>query len=84
MNNTGLKCPNCKENISQIEFECKNCGFPLDGTEKEKAIFISWSIFYEDKLIVAGGNTKESEFNDETEKQIRAIAISIYFEDLFK
>ena len=51
---------------------------------KEKAIFISWSIFYEDKLIVAGGNTKESEFNDETEKQIRAIAISIYFEDLFK
>ena len=50
----------------------------------ENAIFLTWSIFYEDRSITVGGTLKESDYNDETEKQIRAIAISIYFEDLFK
>ena len=50
----------------------------------ENAIFLTWSIFYEDRSITVAGTLKESDYNDETEKQIRAIAISIYFEDLFK
>ena len=50
----------------------------------ENVIFISWSIFYEDRSINVSGNLTESNYNDEIEKQIRAIASSIYFEDLFK
>ena len=50
----------------------------------ENVIFLSWSIFYEDRSINVSGNLTESNYNDEIEKQIRAIASSIYFEDLFK
>ena len=39
-----LKCPNCKEAVSQVEIECENCKFPLAGTEKEKSIFIGKQI----------------------------------------
>jgi hypothetical protein len=50
----------------------------------ENAIYISWSIFYEDKYIIATGSLKESSLTDFEEKKIRRIASSIYFEDLFK
>lgn len=50
----------------------------------ENVIFLSWSIFYEDRSINVSGNLTESNYNDEIEKQIRSIASSIYFEDLFK
>ena len=43
-------CPNCKEEISQIEFECTNCKFPLSGTEKEKSIFIGRQISNKSKI----------------------------------
>tara|TARA_B110000003_G_scaffold235334_1_gene239451 strand:+ start:804 stop:1763 length:960 start_codon:yes stop_codon:yes gene_type:complete len=50
----------------------------------ENVIYLSWSIFYEDRVISVAGSLKESDYNNETEKQIRAIVTSIYFEDLFK
>ncbi len=51
------KCPNCKEEISQIEIECENCKFPLAGTEKEKSIFIGKQIANKSKI----GDAKESQ-----------------------
>lgn len=45
-----LNCPNCKEDVSQIEFECSNCGFPLSGTDKEKSIFIGRQISNKSKI----------------------------------
>ncbi len=51
------KCPNCKEEISQVEIDCENCGFPLSGTEKEKAIFIGRQISNKSKI----GDAKESQ-----------------------
>jgi hypothetical protein len=33
-------CSYCKAEVSQVEVNCENCGFPLSGTEKEKAIWI--------------------------------------------
>ena len=50
----------------------------------ENVIYLSWSIFYEDRVISVAGSLIESDYNNETEKQIRAIVTSIYFEDLFK
>ncbi|MFD2915261.1 hypothetical protein [Psychroserpens luteus] len=50
-------CPNCKELISKIEFDCSNCGFPTSGTEKEKSIFIGKQIANKSKI----GNAKESQ-----------------------
>lgn len=43
-------CQNCKESISKIEFECSNCGFPISGTEKEKAVFIGKQIANKSKI----------------------------------
>ncbi|GAA0736800.1 MULTISPECIES: hypothetical protein [Flavobacteriaceae] len=54
---TDLNCPNCKETVSQIEFECSNCGYPLSGTEKEKAIFIGKQITNKTKI----GDAKDSQ-----------------------
>lgn len=45
-----LHCPNCKASISQIEFECSNCRFPLSGTDKEKAVFIGKQIANKSKI----------------------------------
>ncbi len=45
-----LFCPNCKESISRIEFECSNCKFPLSGSEKEKAVFIGRQISNRSKI----------------------------------
>lgn len=33
-------CSYCKAEVSKIEVHCESCGFPLAGTEKEKAIWI--------------------------------------------
>lgn len=49
-------CPNCKEEVSQIEFECSNCKFPLSGTEKEKSIFIGKQIANKSKISSAKEN----------------------------
>ncbi len=35
-----LYCENCNAEVSPVEVHCERCGFPLAGTEKEKAIFI--------------------------------------------
>ena len=45
-----LFCPNCKESISKIEFECSNCKYPLSGTDKEKAVFIGRQISNKSKI----------------------------------
>ena len=34
------KCSYCHETVSQVEVHCESCGFPLAGTDKEKAIWI--------------------------------------------
>ncbi|WP_203257528.1 hypothetical protein [Hyunsoonleella ulvae] len=52
-----LRCPNCNEIISQVEIDCENCGFPLSGTDKEKAIFIGRQISNKSKI----GDAKESQ-----------------------
>lgn len=54
---TEIKCPNCKEEVSQVEIECTNCSFPLAGTEKEKAIFIGQQIANKSKI----GDAQESQ-----------------------
>jgi uncharacterized membrane protein (UPF0136 family) len=43
--------------VSQVELECENCGFPLAGTDKEKAIFIGRQISNKSKI----GDAKESQ-----------------------
>ncbi|MGC6430381.1 MAG: hypothetical protein ACON5F_05005 [Jejuia sp.] len=50
-------CPNCKSEVSQVELECEHCGFPLAGTDKEKAIFIGRQISNKSKI----GDAKESQ-----------------------
>ena len=35
-----LKCPSCKREYMEKIDTCKNCNFPFNGTEKEKAIHI--------------------------------------------
>ena len=52
-----LKCPNCKEDISQVEIDCEHCGFPLSGTDKEKSIFIGKQISNKSKI----GDAKKSQ-----------------------
>ena len=52
-----INCPNCKTEISQIQVECDHCGFPLAGTEKEKAIFIGKQISNKSKI----GDAKSSQ-----------------------
>lgn len=47
---TNNHCPNCKEEVSQLELKCSNCEFPLAGTEKEKAVFIGRQIANKSKL----------------------------------
>lgn len=54
---TDLVCPNCKEEISQVEINCENCNFPLAGTEKEKAVFIGRQIANKSKI----GDAKASQ-----------------------
>lgn len=54
---TEIKCPNCKEEVSQVEINCENCNFPLAGTEKEKSIFIGKQIANKSKI----GDAKESQ-----------------------
>ncbi len=54
---TPLECPNCNEDVSQIEIVCSNCNFPLAGTEKEKSIFIGKQIANKAKI----GDAKESQ-----------------------
>lgn len=51
-----LKCPNCKETVSQIEIHCENCNFPLAGTAKEKSIFIGQHIARKSQI----GDAKEA------------------------
>ena len=43
-------CSYCKAVISQVEVHCENCGFPLAGTEKEKAIFIGQQTLRKSKV----------------------------------
>lgn len=50
---TETKCPNCKEEVSQVEIYCENCNFPLSGTEKEKSIFIGRQIANKSKIETA-------------------------------
>ncbi|MEW4922180.1 hypothetical protein [Algibacter sp. 2305UL17-15] len=52
-----INCPNCKEEVSQVEIDCENCGFPLSGTDKEKSIFIGRQISNKAKI----GDAKESQ-----------------------
>lgn len=52
---TDLTCPNCKEEISQVEITCENCNYPLAGTEKEKAVFIGQQIANKSKIGDAKG-----------------------------
>jgi hypothetical protein len=54
-----LFCPNCKLDISQIEFECGSCKYPLSGTEKEKAIFIGKQISDRSKISSAVSGQKK-------------------------
>lgn len=54
---TEQKCPYCKEEVSQVEINCENCGYPLSGTDKEKSIFIGKQISNKAKI----GNAKESQ-----------------------
>lgn len=65
---SALECPNCNDEVAQIEMECSNCGFPLDGTEKEKAIFIGRQISNKSKIT----NAKTSQ--DRVQKIIYVIA----------
>lgn len=51
------KCPNCGIQISQVEINCENCGYPLSGTDKEKSIFIGKQIANKSKI----GDAKESQ-----------------------
>lgn len=43
-------CSYCKSEVSQVEVHCENCGFPLSGTEKEKAIFIGQQTLRKSKV----------------------------------
>lgn len=43
-------CVYCKAAVSQVEVLCENCGFPLSGTEKEKAIFIGQQTLRKSKV----------------------------------
>ncbi len=44
MQETILTCDNCKVEISPVEIICENCGYPIEGTKKEQAIFIGQQI----------------------------------------
>ena len=57
MSNTALVCPNCDSDVSQIEVFCDYCGYPLAGTEKEKAIFIGKQIANKSTI----GDAKDSQ-----------------------
>jgi hypothetical protein len=43
-------CPYCKTEVSQVAIHCESCGFPLTGTEKEKAIFIGQQTMRKSKV----------------------------------
>ncbi|MBC8757011.1 hypothetical protein H2O64_20230 [Kordia sp. YSTF-M3] len=43
-------CSYCKAGVSQVEVHCENCGFPLIGTEKEKAIWIGRQTMRKSKI----------------------------------
>ena len=40
METTTLTCPSCKSTCFEPDVKCEVCGFPLKGTEREKAVFI--------------------------------------------
>ena len=44
------KCSYCKAEVSQVEVFCESCGFPLSGTDKEKAIFIGQQTLRKSKI----------------------------------
>lgn len=44
------KCSYCKVAVSAVEVHCENCGFPLSGTEKEKAIWIGRQTMRKSKI----------------------------------
>jgi hypothetical protein len=43
-------CSYCKAAISQVEVHCESCGFPLAGTDKEKAIWIGQQTMRKSKV----------------------------------
>lgn len=59
------KCPTCKINFSSLPTICDNCGFPFNGSDKEKAIFIGKQISNKGKI-------------SDSKSQIRGIRILLW------
>ncbi|NER14279.1 hypothetical protein GWK08_12570 [Leptobacterium flavescens] len=60
--NTLLTCDNCKVEISPVEVNCEHCGYPIAGSEKEKAIFIGQQISNKATIAEAGKYRKRSAY----------------------
>ena len=51
-----MNCPSCKNTVFEADTKCEICGFPLKGSEKEKARFIG--LKYAKKM--AGGDSDKT------------------------
>ena len=59
---SALTCDNCKVEVSPVEIHCENCGYPLAGTEKEKALFIGRQIANKSTIREAGRLQRRSSY----------------------
>ena len=51
-----IKCPTCKTDYESQPDKCNNCGYPFNGTDKEKSHFVAHQIMKKGKI----SDTKDS------------------------